>query len=170
MADEPDIAFKYPNDGCYARAHLMIQRMEQRGISYDMLGKVWNEGDLWVRTRYDEYNTGVVQWTYHVAPYIQVYQNNGAIESMVIDPSLFGKPVPVEAWKDIQHDPNSILSLRKPDEPLYPNGSSYWRGMNDPAQGKDANARAKMDEYLPIAAFNIFREMWKDNSHLLFIP
>src|SRR5262245_42007789 len=31
LAGQRDIAFGYPSDGCYARAHLMIRRMQERG-------------------------------------------------------------------------------------------------------------------------------------------
>ncbi|MCX7113399.1 MAG: protein-glutamine glutaminase family protein [Proteobacteria bacterium] len=33
MALQNDIAFKYPAEGCYARAHLMVQRLQDLGAS-----------------------------------------------------------------------------------------------------------------------------------------
>jgi glutaminase-like protein len=39
-----------------------------------------------------------VKWTTHVAPVIRV--GDGATDLMVLDPSVFCRPVPVSLWKD----------------------------------------------------------------------
>lgn len=83
-----DIAFKYAYDGCYARAHLMARRFEEEGIHVD---KAWIKGDLYV--------PGTdIEWNYHVAPLVYVDGPNGEIKKMVIDPSLFDRPVTLEEW------------------------------------------------------------------------
>lgn len=83
-----DIAFKYAYDGCYARAHLMARRFETEGVRVD---KAWIKGDLYV--------PGTdIQWNYHVAPLVYVEGKDGTIEKMVIDPSLFDRPVTLEEW------------------------------------------------------------------------
>jgi len=83
-----DIAWDYKQDGCYARAHLMARRFEEEGVRVD---KVWIKGDLYV----PESNIG---WNFHVAPIVYVEDEKGVIKKMVIDPSLFDKPVTVEEW------------------------------------------------------------------------
>lgn len=83
-----DIAWDYKQDGCYARAHLMARRFEAEGVRVD---KVWIKGDLYV----PEANIG---WNFHVAPIVYVEDEKGLIKKMVIDPSLFDKPVTVEEW------------------------------------------------------------------------
>lgn len=83
-----DIAWNYKQDGCYARAHLMARRFEAEGVRVD---KVWIKGDLYV----PEANIG---WNFHVAPIVYVEDEKGMIKKMVIDPSLFDKPVTVEEW------------------------------------------------------------------------
>lgn len=83
-----DIAWDYKQDGCYARAHLMARRFEDEGVRVD---KVWIKGDLYV----PEAN---ISWNFHVAPILYVEDEKGIIRKMVIDPSLFDKPVTVEEW------------------------------------------------------------------------
>lgn len=82
-----DIAWDYKPDGCYARAHLMARRFEAEGVRVD---KVWIKGNLSVPE-------AGVNWNFHVAPIVYV-EENGKTTKMVIDPSLFDKPVTVEEW------------------------------------------------------------------------
>lgn len=83
-----DIAWKFKQDGCYARAHLMARRFEAEGVRVD---KVWIKGDLSVPD-------ADVNWNFHVAPVVYVNEGKGPLKKMVIDPSLFDKPVTVEEW------------------------------------------------------------------------
>ena len=85
-----DIAWKYKPDGCYARAHLMARRFEEEGVRVD---KVWIKGDLYVPG-----TEPLIQWNFHVAPIVYVKNAKGETQKMVIDPSLFDKPVTVEEW------------------------------------------------------------------------
>jgi hypothetical protein len=89
-ADMKDIAWKYKQDGCYARAHLMARRFEAEGVRVD---KVWINGNLKV-----ENGKEPIEWRFHVAPIVYVKDASGKIEKMVIDPSLFEGPVTVEEW------------------------------------------------------------------------
>ncbi|MFH1863002.1 MAG: protein-glutamine glutaminase family protein, partial [bacterium] len=83
MASQKDIAFGYPCDGCYARAHIMVQRMQQLGVEPE---KVWTfpgspTDPLTVNT--SNTPSGVVKWNgYHVAPTIPVVQTDGSIKNM----------------------------------------------------------------------------------------
>jgi hypothetical protein len=94
-----EIPFKYPIDGCYARAHEMARMAEKEQV---LMGKVFTEGNLQVKTNYQKYP--IVQWGWHVAPIAYVKQPNGKTELMVFDPSLFGKPVTVEEWNQKMMD------------------------------------------------------------------
>ncbi|RPJ78261.1 MAG: hypothetical protein EHM20_04330 [Alphaproteobacteria bacterium] len=91
LASRKDIPFGYPMDGCYARAHQMVQILEEQGI---IAGKAFIEGDLFVESS----EFGEVNWGYHVAPVVMVKKGNKTIP-YVIDPSLFNKPVPQAEWK-----------------------------------------------------------------------
>jgi ribosomal protein S6E (S10) len=82
-----DISWKYKDDGCVARAHLMARRFEAEGVHVD---KVWIKGNLYI----PELD---LAWDMHVAPIVYVEDQN-KIQKMVIDPSLFDRPVTVEEW------------------------------------------------------------------------
>lgn len=96
MASQKDIPFRYPEDGCYARAHAMAMRLKEKGV---ITGKTYIEGDLRVETTNSP--KGYVKWWYHVAPIVMV-KDKGKTEAYVIDPSIFDHPVPVEEWYAIQ--------------------------------------------------------------------
>ncbi len=106
----PCIPFKYPNDGCYARAHEMCRLMMNEGEQPE---KVWIYGyphgvaNLRVDTANEPINC-YVNWWYHVAPTLLVDMPGGA-EKQVIDPALFEGPVSVSTWRAKQTDPNSTL-------------------------------------------------------------
>lgn len=147
MAAQADIAFKFPVDGCYARAHLMVQRMQQMGATP---GKAWtfassNSDPLWVAT--PNHPDNMVSWGYHVAPTVPVLQPDGTVRDMVVDPSMFDHPVTVPEWRDAQHDHPSVVQTipgAAPDATV--GGSGYWPGP-DPAEGVDTHALETMQEY-----------------------
>jgi hypothetical protein len=146
LASRPDIAFRFPVDGCYARAHLMVKQMKAMGLSP---GKAWtfaSPGDpLWVDT--PNHPDGKVSWGYHVAPTLPVKGDDGVVRDMVIDPSMSDHPVTVEEWKNAQHDTPTVVQT-SPGQPPVParGGSGYWPGP-DPPEGPDAHAQETMEEY-----------------------
>ena len=90
------IPFRYPLEGCYARATEMAQIAEREKIE---MGKVFVEGWLQAKTESEIYE--YVQWGWHVAPV--VYVKNKTSDKpvlMVFDPTLFNKPVTVDEWKE----------------------------------------------------------------------
>lgn len=102
-----NIAWDYKADGCYARAHLMAREFEKQGIHVD---KAWLKGDLGI----PEEN---IEWNYHVAPLVYVKDKTGTITPMVIDPSVFHNPVPLDSWiKEISS--NSFAKLEKTNFPF----------------------------------------------------
>jgi Glutaminase len=154
MAAQKDIAFHYVADGCFARAHLMIQRMEKMGIP---ASRVWslpkNNGKLVAKTPFMK--KGSVEWTYHVAPVIPV-MNSGKTDYMVIDPSMFNGPVSVHKWAAAQHntkgDAMPLVRITKLGEsPTLANGkhvagSGYWLGA-DPPEGPTNHAVKMMHKF-----------------------
>ena len=94
-----DLALRFPADGCYARTHLMVRRLLDRGLAPS---KVWafaaSATDLlWTET--PDHPDGRVQWQYHVAPVLVVRGPDGGTREMVFDPLLFDRQVPVEEWR-----------------------------------------------------------------------
>jgi len=129
----PCIPFKYPYDGCWARASEMCRLMVAMGRDP---AKVWIDGDLDAPS-VNALNCHVL-WGWHVAPTLCV---RGAVPGrpwlarrMVIDPSLFTSPVTEGVWKGIQGDPNATLTetsrdvywrIVQPTDPTY-----YWTNID----------------------------------------
>ena len=119
----PCIPFKYPYDGCWARANEMCRLMVAMGRDP---AKVWIDGSL------DAYSANAigchVYWGWHVAPTLCVRGGRWwwGTTRKVIDPSLFTTPVNETQWKAAQTDPNATLTntgrdiyIRPPFTPLH---------------------------------------------------
>ena len=157
MSGQRDIAFAFPADGCYARAHLMAERIQRLGVQP---GKVWSfarpGAKLYVRTT--NHPRGYVTWKYHVAPTVKVRRDDGDALEMVIDPAMFNGPVTVKQWRNAQKKTADskapyITRTRLGEPPTLLNGSKargtgYWDGP-DPREGTDAHARFVMRKYKP---------------------
>lgn len=102
----PCIPFLYPDDGCWGRAHEMCRLIVQKhGVTPK---KVWIYGSLVTPTKNNP--NCVVYWGWHVAPTICVRSGClGGRREMVIDPSLFDKPVTKATWKSVQGDAAAVL-------------------------------------------------------------
>ncbi len=164
MANESDIAFNYPLDGCYARAHIMSRRIAQRyGVTPS---KAWAFGDLRVSTATPY---GQVEWGYHVAPAIPVSQPDGSTQMMVIDPSIADGPVTAQRWAEIMNATGANTQISGPGKP--PNdpdtgqplpGTGYWPGA-DPTRfgGPDGYSAEVMRRY---------RECGNNGAQCRFVP
>lgn len=95
----PCIPFKYPDNGCWARAHQMTRLFAALG--HDS-GKLWIFGALTAKTANNP--NCKVHWTYHVVPYLLVETAQGSA-MQVVDPSLFDEPVPVGHFQAVLADP-----------------------------------------------------------------
>lgn len=92
-ASSPCITFRYPVDGCYARAHKMRQILINNGYDSE---KQFVYGNLKAST-----GTCCVAWSYHVALLVSFKNSAGATEKRIIDPSLFASgPVTDTAWRN----------------------------------------------------------------------
>jgi hypothetical protein len=150
MADEPDIPFAFPRDGCYARADAMLRRiLERYDIDPAAVRKVVIQGDLRVPTEYVYQgplgNDRLVRWGWHIAPAIPVDAGNGAVRYLVVDPSLFDQPVPPDVWATAMGDPRAKPQIVSPR--IY--GIDHF---GSPIVLSDASAQAQslyiLDEYM----------------------
>ncbi len=115
----PCIPFKYPDDGCWGRAHEMCRLMQAAGASPE---KIWIYGSLHVRS--NNKPTCDVYWGWHVAPTLLV-DLGSSTETFVIDPSLFTEPVRKEQWKSVQGYPNAILEPSAAEVFYRSQGAAY---------------------------------------------
>lgn len=142
-----ELALRFPADGCYARTHVMVQRLLDRGLTP---AKVWaftaSARDLlWMET--PNHPERRVQWAYHVALVLVVPEADGGSREMVLDPLLFDHPVAVEEWWIALHDTPTLVRTALGEPPLPARGGSgYWPGP-DPLEGADAHARETLEEY-----------------------
>jgi len=150
-----DIAFKYPKDGCYARAHLMCKDIKNSGGNP---GKVWafpkDPADpLHAKTPHDP--AGHVEWRYHVAPTVPIKGADGKVKDMVVDPSLFDEPVTIEQWNGAMKPTGgggiSNSRTKLGEAPVLPDGtrapgSGYGPG-EDPSGDLDKHAAGVMKDY-----------------------
>lgn len=125
----PCIPFRYPDDGCWARASEMCRLMIAMGRDP---GKVWIDGNLDVIS--SNKPGCLVEWGWHVAPTLCVRGRWWFTQRMVIDPSLFTTPVTPADWKAKQTDPNATLTFTAhtlywrnvyPTDPTY-----YWTNIH----------------------------------------
>jgi hypothetical protein len=104
MKNQGDIPFRYTEDGCYARAHLMIKRMQAMGLNP---GKIWvmaTVNHVFVSTPYGTKMVNGVKgelWGYHCAPTVKVRLADGKVQTCVIDPSLCSTPVLAGTWENL---------------------------------------------------------------------
>lgn len=110
LALPPCIPFLFPKYGCEARAHDMCRILRVAGYQPS---KIWNFGDLSVRTKNDV--KCVVTWTYHVA--VALLVDTGSVsEPWILDPALFDSdPVDQDSWTGAQDDPNSQIHYSDAD-------------------------------------------------------
>lgn len=146
IAKDPKYAFDVPENGCWARAHIMAKELEAKGIR---VGKMFVEGTLAVRTKKALNGEGVI-WSYHVAPLVAVQTKNG-VELRILDPSLFDKPVPVKTWTDrmlplekLKDETKMYITDRFNLDPLR--GQSARSLKRDPSQGRWHKAELLMAE------------------------
>jgi hypothetical protein len=150
------IAFRFPTDGCYARAHIMAQEMRKLG---HQPWKVWSKanGNEQLYARTSNHPRGFVTWGWHVAPILRVKLSSGKVLWCVIDPSLFKKPATITQWKLAQKRPGAqvdpLLEITPLGRaPLYKGkreGTGFSVADTIPAQRLDEAAAARMAEYKP---------------------
>lgn len=98
LASQEHIPFAFPERGCEARAHAMALLLEKENIK---TGKIFVTGFLKVNT--PNTPSGFVVWRYHVALILWVrHPITNNIETYVVDPSLFKKPVKIHEWVALQ--------------------------------------------------------------------
>jgi hypothetical protein len=110
-SSDPDrcIPFRYPDDGCFARA----QRMCTLLLGQDVVpGKIWIYGQRLVH-RTENHPACQIAWTWHVAT---VVADADSGEPLVLDPGLFDVAVDPVTWTNKMEDPTatSVFTTHEP--------------------------------------------------------
>ena len=101
--DMVPVPYHYPLDGCYGRAEMMAQALDRAGYASEKAFVVSKRlPALNVPSSYaadvPRGSVPSIGWQYHIAPVIDVTTGSGAVEKMVLDPSMFDRPVTVATW------------------------------------------------------------------------
>lgn len=119
----PCIPFRYPDDGCWARANEMCRLIHDMGYAPK---KVWIDSTwpAFLHVETPNHPDCFVDWGWHVAPILCVRGPKlFTTQMMVIDPSLFTTPVSQAAWKAKQNDPGATLTETDASQ-FWPNGGT----------------------------------------------
>jgi hypothetical protein len=110
----------YPQDGCFARAQLVVNNIDHMGLANPK--KLFIFGNLKVNTDYS--SKGYVTWWYHVVPTVRVGQH-----VLVFDPAIEPKhPLFLTDWIRLQNIDLSNLELNA--EFSLCNSSTYSPSSN----------------------------------------
>lgn len=124
----PCIPFQYAIDGCYARAHKMRWIITTRfHYCCEKVFSFANQGSDRLRVKADKWGGCCVSWWYHVAPLIRVRVKLGRwsiVLAMVIDPSMFDKPVLLSSWLAAQENATCGANAHVSTYSIQP-GSAY---------------------------------------------
>jgi len=134
----PCIPFQYVRDGCYARAHKMrwiittkFHYCCEKVFSFANPPK--NEPSMHLAVRADKWGGCCVTWWYHVAPLIRVkftLLGISAVLALVIDPSMFDKPVLLSTWLAAQENKGCAADAKVRMYSIQP-GSAYTPASYD---------------------------------------
>ncbi|UZR96381.1 protein-glutamine glutaminase family protein [Chondrinema litorale] len=93
----PKLFWKANNTGCEAQADLVAELTFQKGFK---VNKIWirplSPSDSFL-VYLNEAGTEFTAWNYHVAAAVEVNDASNT-ETLIIDPTLFDKPVNLEFW------------------------------------------------------------------------
>lgn len=96
------IPYRYPKDGCFARAAVMAALLKNAGYTVNKEFAI-SGGGLRMRTAHggDQPDYGMalqVDWLYHVAPIVYAELGEPKPVPFVLDPSTTDKPLSVDGW------------------------------------------------------------------------
>lgn len=114
----------FPDDGCYARAAMMIKQMTSNG--FPAANRIFIFGNLSVKTTNSP--TGEVTWWYHTAPIVRTKKI-----AYVLDPSMEPHaPLTLREWVRRQtRDPNSVNLVICAPHSYHPGSSCKSPPLSD---------------------------------------
>lgn len=125
MVKSENIEYRYINGSCEDRAHFICLLLRKVGI---FTGKIWNFAPARYSLLSDElFNipdpfgiSETTDWGYHVAPYFTAYNEEGNVETLVIDQSFNPEGLLLqEEWLERINCPKSLYLLTDVDCYLF---------------------------------------------------
>jgi len=141
-----NIAFGFPDEGCFSRAHMMVRQLYEMG---ETPKKAWafepEGGDLLVKLS----NGKEITWWSHVAAALPVEMPDGKVLDLVYDPSMFNGPVTLQQWGKAMGAPPHNLMFADAGRAARGQHGDYtpW---NRTSRKTDDLANDDMMEYLPL--------------------
>lgn len=129
-AVSPCIPFQYVVDGCYARAHQMrrIITGPKYGYCCEKVFSFANQNNDSLGVQAGKWGGCCVTWWYHVAPLVRVriklWAKFSFVVALVIDPSMFDKPVLLSTWLSAQENATCTSNAKVSMYSIQP-GSAY---------------------------------------------
>lgn len=134
------ISWLYPDDGCFARAAMMVAKLRETNIAVP--SKVYIFGNLKVKTQNSP--SGEVGWWFHVAPAVRI-----AGQVYILDPAINPyQPLPLVDWvKTMTDEPQRVkLSICKGDS-YIPSDSCFEPQPSDADDGPTDQVKYLDDEW-----------------------
>jgi hypothetical protein len=102
LADQPDIAFGYSKNGCFASAHLLCRALQTMGLNPKKAWAFEDDTDTLhiVKLSIDKPNGEKTSWWFHVAAALPVTMPDGTVQDLVFDPAYYDGPVSLQEWGD----------------------------------------------------------------------
>ena len=140
IADDPQMAFNYMNEGCQARAQLMGKRAQEKNIPN--IKRAWAFG-VGKSLKVTIPNDRTYGWPHHVALAIPVQLDDNSIEDLVFDPGIFDGPVTVKEWGEtMRADPRTMDVISFNEIAKYNNNCYVPGGRREDA---DFNMLARLE-------------------------
>ena len=126
-----NIEYRYINGSCEDRAHYISLLLKKHQVT---AGKIWNFAPARYSLSSDElFNMtdplGISEnttWGYHVAPFLTAYNQEGEVETLVIDQSLSANTLlTIDEWLALMNCPRSIYLLTDADSYLFFSLNNY---------------------------------------------
>lgn len=145
LAADKSIPFEYIADGCYARAHLMCDKLHQDEINsakmFVMLENPYSPGHLTADNKYMH-----AEWWYHVAPMVFAKDEaTGKVEPYICDPSMADHPLKPQEWIHEMWDEETPIKIDVTRDAQY--GPFEEGGANNNFQESLQLARDNAAEY-----------------------
>jgi hypothetical protein len=137
------LPFRYKVDGCYARALYMGMELASNRIPSNAVFAFAQPGY--------PLTVGSVEWSYHVAPMLEVGNDTSSLTPMVLDPSLSGQKLTQDDWLHLMGKGPQDVGPDAAPQMLFVPSSDY---APSEAQNDTTWANVDVPDFASMPAFN----------------